>query len=291
MRQSVTETCFPIHPVQFWSVGISFVDIGLVLEILVLTSPGNTSAHYRVCGRSDCICLLSPAGPIKQTAKAAAKYTQKVTLTQLEYNFELRTWQSHALSLSAAVWSQLNNWEQNRSVGAERASEGGGESARAPERNLGDKLKTALVRLVWTTSFLASLRAWWPACLQIVLAVTQKRQEVTPTQLSCRACNLGKPPSLTPFGVSLFGSDATAGLGTSRVYPPLPSTRPFRLLPRDQNIVHWLRFLEGEEGNGRSIKWQDNEPSPPHCHKKEQDFQWNKVSKDQKLLHRQVSNC
>ena len=58
MRQNVTETCFPIHPVQFWSVGISFVDIGLVLKILALTSLGNTSAHYRVCGRSDFICLL-----------------------------------------------------------------------------------------------------------------------------------------------------------------------------------------------------------------------------------------
>ena len=57
MRRSVTETCFPIHPVQFWSVGISFVDIGLVLKILVLTSLGNTSAHYRVFGRSDNICL------------------------------------------------------------------------------------------------------------------------------------------------------------------------------------------------------------------------------------------
>ena len=59
MRRSVTETCFPIHPVQFWSVGISFVDIGLVLKILTLTSLGNTLAHYRVCGCSDFICLPS----------------------------------------------------------------------------------------------------------------------------------------------------------------------------------------------------------------------------------------
>ena len=34
MRQSVTETCLTItNPVQFWSVGISFVDDGLVLKI------------------------------------------------------------------------------------------------------------------------------------------------------------------------------------------------------------------------------------------------------------------
>ena len=58
MRESVTETCLAIHPVQFWSVGISFVDIGLVLKILALTSLGNTSAQYRVCGRSDLICLF-----------------------------------------------------------------------------------------------------------------------------------------------------------------------------------------------------------------------------------------
>ena len=34
MYQSVTETCLAIHPVQFWSVGISFVDDGLLLRIL-----------------------------------------------------------------------------------------------------------------------------------------------------------------------------------------------------------------------------------------------------------------
>ena len=34
MRRSVTETCLVIHPIQFWSVGISFVDDGLVLKIL-----------------------------------------------------------------------------------------------------------------------------------------------------------------------------------------------------------------------------------------------------------------
>ena len=33
MRRSATETCLPIHPVQFWSVGISFVNDGLVLKI------------------------------------------------------------------------------------------------------------------------------------------------------------------------------------------------------------------------------------------------------------------
>ena len=53
MRESVTETCLAIHPVQFWSVGISFVDDGLVLKIPAVTSLSNTFAHYRVFSGSD----------------------------------------------------------------------------------------------------------------------------------------------------------------------------------------------------------------------------------------------
>ena len=58
MRESVTETCPAIHPVQFWSVGISFVDDGLVLKIPALTSLSNTFVHYRVFSGSDLHCLL-----------------------------------------------------------------------------------------------------------------------------------------------------------------------------------------------------------------------------------------
>ena len=58
MYQSVTETCLAIHPVQFWSVGISFVDDGLVLKIPALTSLSNTLTHYRVFSGSDLHCLI-----------------------------------------------------------------------------------------------------------------------------------------------------------------------------------------------------------------------------------------
>ena len=67
MRESVTETCLVIHPVQFWSVGISFVDDSRVLKILAWTSLSNTFAHYRVCGGSQCIGLLPRPIPILLT--------------------------------------------------------------------------------------------------------------------------------------------------------------------------------------------------------------------------------
>ena len=70
MRQSVTETCFPIHPLQFWIVGISFVDIGLVLKIPAWTSLSNTSVHYRVCGGSQRICLALRGERREWTLKA-----------------------------------------------------------------------------------------------------------------------------------------------------------------------------------------------------------------------------